>query len=299
MAVQKVLTTIFHLLGIRFSFNAKVHKKHIWTSTKFVFQLHLIFFIFDSILIFLFFQKGTQTSINICLNIIQCVLPQFIHVFVLFQAYKFRKLQSIIEKNVIKMDLILKLSKSDKKRSTESLSSKFVISLLILIVTRILKVGLMKSLHGRIYALSMMIPELIYSSNDLYFAMMVKTLASRIKFLNQNIKLLNNLDENQVVKIKKVSMKFFAHSKIILAKFSLCLFITISYHVVLTIINLYWLFIRVSFGRLNQLQGDIEFLFSQFLNGFHFQIQLHFCILFSHSCASLLFLQHVHNVQMR
>lgn len=257
-----MLTTIFHLLGIRFNYNTKVNKNNLLSSPRFVFQLHFIIFIFDSVLVFLFFQKGTQTSINICLNIIQCVLPQLIHVLVLFQAYKHRKIQSIMEKNVIKMDLILKLSKSVKKPTTKSLSTKFVISLLILIVTRILKVGLMKSLHGRIYALSMMIPELIYSSNDLNFAMMVKILASRIKFLNQNIKLLNNLDEKQIVKIKKVSMTFFIHSKMILAKFSLCLFITIFYHVVLTIINLYWLFIRVSFGRLNQLQGDIEFQFN-------------------------------------
>ena len=252
MDFHKVLTTIFHLLGIRFSYN-KVIKNNL-----FVFQLHFIVFIIDCILIVLFFRKGTETSINIFLNIIQCVFPQLIHVLVIFQAYKFRKLQSIIEMNVIKIDLILKLSKSVRNRATKSLSSKFLICLLTLIITRISKVCLMRSTLGRIYALSMMIPELIYSSNDLYFAMMVKMLASRIKFLNQNIKLSNNLDEKHIIMIKKVSMKFFAHSKMIIAKFSLCLFTTISYYVVLTIINLYWLFIRVSFGRMKQLQGDIE-----------------------------------------
>lgn len=267
MASQKVLTAIFHLLGLRFSFNkfnTKVNNHHVFTSPTFVAQLHSIVLIFDLILIIMFFNATPKTSINFILNIIQCVLPQFIHVLVLFQAYKFRKLQSIIEMNVIKMDLMLKLSKSVRKRTTQSLTSKFMISLLILIITRIMKISLMKTSIGRIYALSMMIPELIYSSNDLHFVMMVKILTSRIKFLNQNIKLLNNLEEKHIIMIKKVSMIFFAYSKIILAKYSLCLFITISYHVVLTIINLYWLFIRVSFGRLKQLQGDIEFNFNQF-----------------------------------
>lgn len=276
MSFERVLTTIFHLLGLSFTYNefvTKVDRKHIFASPSFVLQLHSIFFILDFILIIFFFKSGKTTSINICLNIIQCVLPQFIHALVLFQAYKFRKLQSIIEMNVIEIDLMLNIRKSVQKRVTKSLSTKFIVSLLILITTRILKVCLMHTSIGRIYALSMMIPELIYSSNDLHFAMMVKTLTSRIKILNQNIKLLNNLDETHIVMIMKVSMKFFAHSKIILAKYSLCLFITISYYVVLTIINLYWLFIRVSYGRLQHLKGDIEFNFNQFqklLNLFHF-----------------------------
>lgn len=267
MGFQKVLTTIFHLLGLRFTnneLNTKVDKNHVYKSPMFAFQLHSIVLILDIILIIMFFKAGTKSSINVFLNIIQCVLPQLIHVLVLFQAYKLRKLQSIIEMNIIHIDLMLKLSKTVRKRTTQSLSSTFIISLLILIVTRIMKVSLMKTSIGRIYALSMMIPELIYSSNDLYFAMMVKILTSRVTFLNQNVKLLNNLDGKHIIMIKKVSMKFFAHSKIILAKYSFCLFITISYHVVLTIINLYWLFIRVSFGKLKQLKGNIEFNFNQF-----------------------------------
>ena len=256
--IRKIVNFTFHILGINFPFHTSFTTYKLLTI-QFILKLHLVFFFFDSLILMLTFNKRFKFDVKLILHSIQIVIPHFLKIFVVFQAFKKRKIQWKINQGftIIETSLFNGISKSQliQKYKSEIIDCdlKFMIFILILIIIRIAKNYL--RIAGYVYVLSTMIPEFIYSSSDFYFVYSIDILTNQIKLFN--LKLLNtrNLNDKDVKQLKDDIQLIYQHSRIIMSRFSLCIFFTITYNFTILIINLYWMFLRISYQTLNKIQG--------------------------------------------
>lgn len=261
---RKIVNLTFHILGINFQFH-KTFKKYKLLTVQFIIKLHLLFFFFDSLILMLTFNKKFKFDVKLILHTIQIVIPHFLKIFVVLQAYSKRKVQCRINQDLatIETSLINGISEfklknqivQKYKRKLIYCDIKFMIFVIILIIIRIAKNYL--RIAGYVYVLSTMIPEFIYSASDFYFVYCIDILTNQIKLFN--FKLLNtqNINNKDVKQIGVDIKLLYQHSRIIMSRFSLCIFFTITYNFTILIINLYWMFLRVSYQSLNKIQGEL------------------------------------------
>lgn len=266
--IRKFVNLTFHILGINFQFHKPLQNYKLITI-RFILKLHFVFLFFDSLILMLTFKKKFKFDVKLILHTIQIVIPHFLKVFVVFQAYKKSQIHCRINQSftIIENSLINGVSKfkfknqivQKYKNKVIYCDVKFVIFILILIVIRIAKNYL--RIAGYVYVLSTMIPEFIYSSSDFYFVYCIDNLTNQIKLFNS--KLLNTqiLDKQNVKHIENGIKLLYQHSRFILSRFSLCLFFTITYNFTILIINLYWMFLRISYQTLNRIQGRFLLIF--------------------------------------
>lgn len=260
--IRKIVNLTFHILGINFQFH-KSFKKYKLLTIEFIIMLHLVFFFFDSLILMLTFNKHFKFDVKLILHTIQIVIPHFLKVFVVFQAYKKRKIQCRINhgSTTIENSLINRINKFKFKdqmvRKYQSrvihCDIKFLIFILILIAIRIAKNYL--RIAGYVYVLSTMIPEFIYSSSDFYFVYCIDILTNQLKLFNSKLLNTQNVNDKDVKQIGIGVELLYHHSRIIMSRFSLCIFFTITYNFTVLIINLYWMFLRISYQTLNKIQG--------------------------------------------
>lgn len=268
--IRKIVNLTFHILGINFQFH-KTLKNYKLLTIQFVLKLHFVFFFFDSLILMLTFNKQFKFDVKLILHTIQIVIPHFLKIFVVLQAYNKRKIQYRINQDLttIENSLINGISKfklknqivQKYKRRVIDCDIKFIIFVIILIIIRIAKNYL--RIAGYVYVLSTMIPEFIYSSSDFYFVYCIDILTNQIKLFNSKLLSTNNVNEQDVKQIGVDIKLLYQHSRMIMSRFSLCIFFTITYNFTILIINLYWMFLRISYHSLNKIQGKFLVIYSK------------------------------------
>lgn len=253
MLCQERFTQLLHVLGLNFSF--KHNTKYSILRTSFIMQLHSVFCFFDVILVIWLFCLKFRSFMNYFLDFLQTVLPIVMHIFVIKEAWNHRDLSSKTDQRMNEIDEFLNIDNVVKQSIFKKCSTKFLKNVFLLIVTRIIKIVLVKSYFGMVYTLSTMIPEIIFASNDFYFAFNINLLSGRIDVLNNKLICLKTFDINLVVEVQKISLKIYNQSKSLMERYSSCLMFSLTQYFVILIIDFYWVFIRISFGVFGSYKG--------------------------------------------
>lgn len=253
MLCQERFTQLLHVLGLNFNF--KHNTKYSILRSSFVMQLHSVFCFFDVILVAWLFCLKFRSYMNYILDFIQTVLPIVMHIFVIKQAWKHRDLSAKTDQRMNEIDELLNLNEVVKQSIFKKCSRKFLKNVFLLVVTRIVKIILVKSYFGMVYTLATMIPEIIFASNDFYFAFNINLLSGRIDVLNNKLLCPKTLDINLVIEVQKISLKIYNQSKSLMERYSSCLMFSLTQYFVILIIDFYWVFIRISFGVFASYKG--------------------------------------------
>lgn len=253
MLCQERFTQLLHVLGLNFNF--KQNTKYSLLRTSFVMQLHSVFCFFDVILVVWLFCLKFRSFMNYFLDFLQTVLPIVMHIFVIKEAWKHKELTAKTDERMNEIDELLKVDNDVKQRIFKKCSSKFFINVFLLIITRIIKIALVKSYFGMVYTLSTMIPEIVFASNDFYFAFNINLLSGRIDVLNNKLLCADKYDINLVIEVQKISLQIYNQSKRLMERYSSCLMFSLTQYFVVLIIDFYWVFIRISFGVFASYKG--------------------------------------------
>lgn len=246
-------------LGLNFTFiyqKTNVTKYKIVTTTKII-QLQVIYVVFETFLVLAslhYDKRYFRLRVALILQFIQVVFPQFIKLFVVYQAFKLTKVQHNIQSQVNDIQSLMKkhFKTFDNSNNCEL---KFLLLLMLLIFARTTKLYLQHESAYLIYHCSTMISELIFSCNDFLFTFYVDKLSNQSRNLCRYLKTMKNCDRKKIAHLQTLTRKIFTNTKTIESRYSSVLFVTITYNFSLLIINLYWLFMRVAYHNFVKLGG--------------------------------------------
>jgi hypothetical protein len=216
-----------------------------------IFILNLIYCFFSLIFAFYTFSFLEVLAVNMgmTLQFVQTVVPS-LNMFYLSMDFL---------KNV-KIDLSLKLQKSCAESIKSSSRSKILVCLSVLMIVRAIKLFLAPFFQNFIYALCTMMPELVASMSDFAFAFYVDNLTNQIKKFNDELRL-QQIDWKVAKEVEKALSEFHRISQDICRVYSSRLFVTLSYNFVQLVIALFWIFIRIAFNHLYEIDGFASFLY--------------------------------------
>lgn len=217
----------------------------------------MIYVIFETFLVLAtlhFDSKYFRIRVALFLQFIQVVFPQFIKLFVVYQAFKLTKVQYNIQSQVNDIQSLMKnhFKMFDNSNNCEL---KFLLLLMLLILGRGAKIYLQHERAYLIYHCSTMISELIFSCNDFLFTFYVDKLSNQSRTLCRYLKTMKNCDRKKIAHLQTITRKIFTNTKTIESRYSSALFVTITYNFALLIINCYWLFMRVAYNNFVKLGG--------------------------------------------
>lgn len=213
---HEIFYSFLNILGLNYS-KSKL-------SIKFVFCVKILVIFAQIIHHVIAFKKNHKfKDLYFYLDNYQAFVPFLMDLIFTYRAIKFE----IIEKNKIPIKII----KIDQ----------FIGITLIILTARAIKIYYCKNNLFDVYQhLSMLFAELTFSCNDLLFATYVNNLAYKLKHDS-------NFKETMVtLNIKRSLMQ----------RYSCEIFCTVSYNFGIMILNFYWVFMRISFGKLNKLKGE-------------------------------------------
>lgn len=278
-------------LGLNFTFiyqKTNVQKYKIVTKTRII-QLQMIYVLFETFLVLATLHFNSQyfrIRVALVLQFIQVLFPQFIKLFVVYQAFKLTKFQQNIQSQV--NDIQSLMGKHFKMfDNSNNCELKFILLIMLLILARGTKLYLQHERAYLIYHCSTMISELIFSCNDFLFTFYVDKLSNQSTNLCRYLKTMENCDRNKIAHLQTITRKIFTNTKTIESRYSSALFVTISYNFSLLIINLYWLFMRIAYNNFEKLGGTcylIQTIIARSFIIFFFNLHqtiLAFCILFN------------------
>lgn len=174
-------------LGLNFTFiyqKTNVKKYKILTTTRII-QLQMIYVLFETFLVLstLTFKRNYfKLRVALILQFIQVVFPQFIKLFVVYQAFKLRKGQDNIQSQVNDIEIFMK-NHFQMFHNPNNCELKFLLLITLLILARSGKLYLQHERGFLIYHFSTMISELIFSSNDFLFTFYVDKLSNQSRNL--------------------------------------------------------------------------------------------------------------------
>lgn len=118
----------------------------------------------------------------------------------------------------------------------------FIIKIIILFIVRAVKI---KFIGAEAFILSTFLNELVSSTCNYLFCFYVDLLRDEMKMLKLRVQKQTSLNmndlESEILKLKTLSQKLYE-------RFSICLFLNITYDFLAFIIHLYWTFIRIVHG---------------------------------------------------
>lgn len=257
----KCVQFICQIFGINFSrIEKKSPGKFKIKTFKLIFGLQIIYLYFDVLLIFLTFppdMSQIKLQFNFVLHMFQVMLPQFIKMFVVIQAFREKEQQQFIEMELFQIKEFIKrtLRQDYVNKMQSKASGNFLRNFLIIIFTRIVKLCTIKY---TVYTFSTAISELTLSSNDLLFTFYVDYLKELNEMVNCSLKLKKQILEKEIKSLEIISKRIFNISQNIVSRYSLSLLSIAGFNFGISIINLYWLLMRLSFGYLKELGGKIS-----------------------------------------
>ena len=260
---EKCVLLICQIFGTNFlEVKHKSLGKHKVATYKIIFALQIVYLFFDVLLIFLTFphdMSRRKFEFDFVLHIYQVILPQFIKMLVVFQAFKEKEQQRHIEMELLKIKEFMKRTFCNNyvhNRQSKA-SGNFLKNFLIIISTRVVKLCTIKY---TVYTFSTAISEFTLSSNDLLFTFYVDYLKELNQMVNCSLKSKKQIVEKEIKSLQTISKRIFNISQKIISRYSLSLLSIAGFNFGISIINLYWLFMRLSFGYLKELGGEFNYL---------------------------------------
>lgn len=221
----------------------------------FVFQFIMLScaYSFFSVLLALytFLESGiSRLTIGLLLQFVSTLVPLFMSWYLSIDFLRERKIH-----------LNCKISKRvHKEVDQKEKLCRFEVSamLIILLVTRALKLHHSPKFVNIAYALCSMMPELCSSMSDFIFVYFVENLTNEITAFNSQLLIMEEIDNEKVIEVKMKLEELQELARNINEAFSSRLIVTLFYNFVQLVISLYWIFIRFAFGHFN---GYVTFLY--------------------------------------
>lgn len=266
---RKCVLFIGQIFATNFSkMDSKSPGKHKVSTIKVIFGFQIVYLFFDVLLIFLTFPSDMsmiKLQFNFVLHMYQVMLPQLIKFLVVYQAFKEQNQQRHIEMELKNIKEFIKRTfrKNYVKNRQSKAAGIFVKHFLIIIFTRIVKLCTIKY---TVYTFSTAISEFTLSSNDLLFTFYVDYLKELNQMVNCSLKSKKQIVEKEIKSLRIISKRIFNISNKILSRYSLSLLSIAGFNFGISIINLYWLFMRLSFGYLKELGGEFNIWIHNHLN---------------------------------
>lgn len=209
-----------------------------------IFMLNLVYGFFSVMLALHTFGVHEELKLNMgsLLQSIQTFVPISISFYLALDFIRKQKLilsVQVAEKLLRQESVDLKLRKF-----------KLVSRLVVLLVTRGVKLYVGPHFVNTAYALCTMMPELNASLSDFAFAFYVESLTHEINHFNQDLRL-SVMDLKKVKEVEKQLEKLQQTSHDICELFSKRLMLTIFFNFIQLVIALYWIFIRIAFNHLS------------------------------------------------
>lgn len=260
---EKCVLLICRIFGTNFlEIKQKSPGKHKLETFKLIFTLQIVYLFFDVLLIFLTFPPDISRFIfqfDFVLHMFQVILPQLIKMVVVYQAFKEQEQQRHIEMELLKIkEFIKRTFRNNYVNNHQSKAcGNFLRNFLIIISTRVVKLCTIKY---TVYTFSTAISEFTLSSNDLLFTLYVDYLKELNQMVNCSLKSKKQIVEKEIKSLQIVSKRIFNVSQKIVSRYSLSLLSISGFNFGISIINLYWLFMRLSYGYLKELGGEFNYL---------------------------------------
>ena len=248
---EKCVLFVCQLFGLNFT---KI------STFKLIFALQIVYLFFDVLLIFLTFphdMRNFKFKFDFVLHMFQVVVPQVLKMLVVVQAFKDKEQQKHIEMELLNIKEFIKrtLCKDYVNTSESKASGKFMKNFLIIFSTRIVKLCTIKY---TVYTFSTALSEFTLSSNDLLFTFYVDYLKELNEIVNCCLKSKQQIAAKEIKSLRIISKRIFNVSQKIVSRYSLSLLSIAAFNFGISIINLYWLFMRLSYGYLKELGGEIK-----------------------------------------
>jgi hypothetical protein len=173
----------------------------------------------------------------------QSVFPLLIQNFLIIRAFVMRNQQKLI---AIKL-------RSSYIQEDGKYEQKFIFRMFLIICVRFLKYCCIANFSSGIYYFQSTFAELIYSSNDLMFVYYVELLIEYLDYINHKVQTMRTQNDLKIIKME--IFEVFKLKRKILNRYSIDIFITISYNFVLLIISFYWVVMRLIFNYLKTYQS--------------------------------------------
>lgn len=258
MNAHKIFLITTNCMGINFG--------ELSISPKIIIAVSILTHIWEIfiIIIFPFFLERETLShfVFVTIAYFQEQVPYFIQILILFRAFQMRELQS-------------KLSRCLKVKFTQQLyrnEKRFLWRVLLIIVVRIVKFSMGQKRSYLFYNTRVTIFEIINTSNDLMFVYYVEMLSEYLEYIDLKIQMMRS--HGSFFQIQRDLINVFWLKRDVEKRYSMDLFLTISYNFILNIISFYWVMARIIFNHLKTFSGLATFL--------HFIIPFYtFWILFS------------------
>lgn len=237
---QKIFHLFTHFLGVNFSaFSLKTYVGFFIAINAF--NIYLSFYIPIKQNWF------NKLSIYIIMNSYQMHFPFFIQNFIIFRAYLLKEKQ-----RKILVQLIPKFPQKVGK-----CERNYLLRILFILTVRILKLACSSNIGGYIWMLQTFICELIYSGNDLMFVYYVELMVEFLDYINQKILTMRTYED--LKGIRRDIIHIFKMKRKIQKRYSVDLFVTITYNFVLNITSFYWILMRAIFHHLEKLNEIVTF----------------------------------------
>jgi hypothetical protein len=205
-----------------------------------IFQILITICTFFSAIIFptfIIFGWEHAAPIYTCIAVYQIVLPEMIQHVIVIRAYMKRNLQKEINYRV-KPKFTQQLNKIEKN---------FVYRFAFIVAVRMLKFSLGHYYWYFLFNCQTMFAEVIYLSNELMFSYFVESLIGHLEHVNCKVKMIRN--ERDLRNIKRDIVEILRTKMMIEQRYSIDLWLTISYNFILNIISIYFTIIRLIFSH--------------------------------------------------
>lgn len=232
MSVHTIFVVITNLFGLNF-YERKV-------SLAFVLFLHLVgsFFAAFHILYSSYINNAKLKGIYIFADFVQLGIPFLIKNYFLYQAIRMANFDLKFDEKVKKIYEPSLVKKNEKK---------FLIYLLSNVLLTAGKVILSRGYNGFMYNSCQIFSAMVCALSDFLVVFHMRCLSDHIKFVTH--KKINDKEEiYEIIEIKRLIHK----------RFDTNLFLTISSYFLLMIIALFWIFIRIAFGFLKTIYGNMN-----------------------------------------
>lgn len=181
-------------------------------------------------------------------QIYQSILPFIIQNFFVIKAFLMRNRQKYLSEK-LRPNFTQIIGKCEKN---------FLYRVFFISFVRTVKFLWSPEEHSAIFNSHTAFPELIYSSNDLMFVYYVDLLIEYLDFINCKAQMVRT--QKDMVIIKRRICEIFYLKRKILERYSIDIFITVTYNFILTIISFYWVIMRLIFRDLEYFIDYATFL---------------------------------------
>jgi hypothetical protein len=175
-----------------------------------------------------------------------------VQVEVLFFLQIIFSIRAFMKKTVTRN--ILSGIRSVNEEANLRFEKKFVISILILIVVRILKIVSVDSFEGIVYMSSMTFCELTFASCDFFVEFLTFKMKLDMQSFREKLTIVKSTSE-----VKKIISEIVEHLSLkrkITQRYSFELLSTILYNYAQLIISFYYIFMRLQFNRMTRINGE-------------------------------------------